>query len=147
MILSDTLKRLLIQIQAQCVELLTNQNPDAKEKNNGIEITIEYSGYGDSMDGMTLLIFKTPTMTRVQDPLLCDALEGVFDAWNWQEHNGWWNNDGGSGTIRISVKVESDTTPVGGTTEVEWIHNTNYMETRTDTYEAILEDDITLEDD
>lgn len=93
------------------------------------------------MDGYEAMVSIQPKKQTINDPLLLGTIEEFFEKWDWRGHNGWWNNEGGSGTITISIELPSETLPAGSNTRIEWIHHDNVIETITNTYAVTLEED------
>ena len=86
------------------------------------QITIEYRGYGDSMDGIDVEFFESESKSMVETGVfpseIVDDLELVADKLICGfGHEGFWNNEGGSGNITISCRGEK--------LDVEYSHTDN----------------------
>ena len=84
------------------------------------EIAIDYRGYGDSMDGVDIVFFEGESESIVETSAflsdVVDDLKMVADELICGfGHEGFWNNEGGSGNITISCRGEK--------LDVEYTHN------------------------
>jgi len=67
-------------------------------------VVVEYSGSGDSgsIDSIRA------TTARGKEITIPEQLEKLIDQWSWDKvipNTGWWNNDGGFGTVTIDLKT------------------------------------------
>ena len=105
-------------------------------------IEIEYGGYGDSMDGIDVAFFEEGDLDEVETNVfpseIVDDLEIVADRLICGfGHEGFWNNEGGSGKVKIFCRQ-------GGNLDVEYTHNDNLEYYEKEEFDGVCDEIIDL---
>ena len=109
-------------------------------------IEIEYKGYGDSMDGIDVAFFEADKESDGLDEVGTDAfpseivddLEMVADKLICSfGHDGFWNNEGGSGKIKVFCHQ-------GAKLDVEYSHNDNLEYFEREEFHGVCDEIVSL---
>lgn len=112
-------------------------------------VEISYQGFGDSMDGIDVAFFELDKESGKFNEIgadslpsaIVDDLEMVADRMiSGFGHDGFWNNEGGSGRIKIFC-------PPSGELDVEYIHNDNLEYYEKEEFHEVCEEIVGLLND
>ncbi len=132
-----------LSIIENAVEMVHESSEDVRR------IEIEYNGYSDSMDGIDVAFFEDNKESGELDEIgarsfpggVVDDLEMVADRLICGfGHDGFWNNEGGSGKIKIFCRQ-------GGELDVEYTHNDNLEHYEKEEFHEVCEEIVGLLND